>query len=187
MPLPRRTALALSLALLAAPATVGAMEVDSRHDPDADFGTFHTFDHQARPETAGQSAFAAGSDYDRRMREILDKRFGERGFERTEGEPDFLVAYSFAREEHLDPSGARRQVAPGLSIAWEEGDLVRAYTEGSLMIEVVDAGSGETVWAGWATEVLDDPDRLLQQPDRLMKEIDKAVRRIIKRFPPDGR
>lgn len=183
MPLPHRPALALAIALAAAPAVLSAMEVESRHDPAADFGAYRTFDLQERPATS-RGRFAAGSDYDRRVREILERRLSDRGFERTDTDPDFLVAYSLGREEHLDPSGARRQVAPGVSIAWEEGDLVRAYTEGSLTIEIVDAASGKAVWAGWATEVIDEPERLLDQPDRLMRKIDKAVRRIVKRFPP---
>ena len=100
-----------------------------------------------------------------------------------DADPDFLVAYTLGRQERLDTSGARREIAPGLSIAWEEGELVRAYTEGSLVLEIIDAGSRETVWAGWATDVVDEPERLLEQPERLMRKIDKAVRRIVRRFP----
>ena len=51
------------------------------------------------------------------------------------------------------------------------------------MLEIIDAGSRETVWAGWATDVVDEPERLLEQPERLMRKIDKAVRRIVRRFP----
>jgi hypothetical protein len=179
----RPAALALA-AVLTAAATASALEVESRHAPGADFAAYRTFDHLPRPATDDRSRFAPGSDYDRRVRAALERRLADRGFRRVDADPDFLVAYSLGRKEVLDTSGARRELAPGLSIAWEEGELVRAYTEGTLLVEVVDAGSREAVWVGWATEVVDDPDALLEQPERLMKKIDKALRRILRRFPP---
>ncbi len=179
----RPAALALSAALAAA-GIASAMEVESRHAPGAEFAAYRTFDHLARRDVPDRSRFAPGSDYDRRVRAILERRLEGRGFRLVDADPDFLVSYSLGRKELLDTSGARRELAPGLSIAWEEGELVRAYTEGTLVIEILDADSRDAVWVGWATEVVDDPDRLLEEPDRLMKKIDKAVRRIVRRFPP---
>jgi hypothetical protein len=179
----RSAALALAAALAAA-GIASAMEVESRHAPATEFAAYRTFDHLPRRDVPEHSRFAPGSDYDRRVRAIIERRLEGRGFEQVAADPDFLVNYSLGRKELLDTSGARREIVPGLSIAWEEGVLVRAYTEGTLVIEILDAESREAVWVGWATEVVDDPDRLLDQPERLMKKIDKAVRRIVKRFPP---
>lgn len=179
-------ALALAAAL-AAGGAASAMEVESRHAPGADFPSYQSFDHLPRQDTDDRSRFAPGSDYDRRVRAALERRLADRGFRRVAADPDFLVAYSLGRKEVLDTSGARREIGPGLSIAWEEGELVRAYTEGTLVVEILDAESREAVWVGWATEVIDDPDALLEQPERLMKKIDKALRRILRRFPPRER
>lgn len=174
-------------AVLVATGIASAMEVESRHAPNVDFGAYRTFDHLPRQPAPERGPFAPGTDYDRRIRDTIARRLEKRGFEAVGADPDFLVSYSLGREERLDTSGGRREVSPGVSIAWEEGELVRAYTEGTLVVEILDAESRETVWIGWATEVLDDPDRLLQEPERLMRKIDKAVRRIVKRFPPRER
>jgi hypothetical protein len=179
----RPAALALAAAL-AAGGAASAMDVESRHAPGADFAAYRTFDHLPRQDTGERGPFAPGSDYDRRLRAALESRLADRGFRQVEADPDFLVAYSLGRKEMLDTSGGRTELAPGMSIAWEVGEVERAYTEGTLGIEIVDAASRETVWVGWATEVIDDPDALLEQPDRLMKKIDKALRRILRRFPP---
>jgi len=182
----RYAPLALS-AVLAAAGIASAMEVESRHDADAEFAPYRTFDYLPRQPAPERGPFAPGSDYDRRIRDLIELRLADRGFQSVDADPDFLVAYSLGREERLDTSGGRRQIARGVSIAWEEGELVRAYTEGTLVIEIYDGESREPVWIGWATEVVDDPDRLLEEPERLMRKIDKAVRRIVKRFPPRGR
>jgi hypothetical protein len=186
MSVKRCAPLALS-AVLAAAGIASAMEVETRHDPDADFTAYRTFDHLPRQPAPERGPFAPGTDYDRRLRDIIERRLEGRGFQAVDADPDFLVAYSLGREERLDTSGGRREITRGVSIAWEEGELVRASTEGTLVIEILDAESREPVWIGWATEVIDDPDRLLQEPERLMRKIDKAVRRVVRRFPPRDR
>lgn len=67
---------------------------------------------------------------------------------------------------------------PGYWGGWWDGYAVREYTKGIFVIDIMDAGTKELVWRGWAeTRISDLPDR---------EQIREAVEKILARFPPQS-
>lgn len=168
--------------LLATAAPAAAMEVGHKQDAAYDFSALHTFDWLPRSDA---SPVRPGGEVDRQIRAAVEERLAKKGFEPArQGGADFLLHYDAGLQERVDVSGAERHLhagdGPRVTFAWEEGEQARIYSEGSLVIEVVDAETREVVWAGWATDVA-------KEPDRLRKRVDKAVKKILKPFPPTGR
>ena len=57
---------------------------------------------------------------------------------------------------------------------------VRTYTEGTLILDVVDRAKNELVWRGSASKTIDQMDA----PEQRVKAIQDAVKKILKDFPP---
>jgi len=115
--------------------------------------------------------------------ELNDKRIKIRVDELMKGkgyvlstEPKMLLHYHFSVEERsiLRPE----EVGYTYNRYWLEQrtNLIR-YSEGTLIIDFMDATNCNLIWRGWATSVLDD--------SRMMNEdlLNRAVDDILKRFP----
>lgn len=171
----------LAVAAVAAPAM--ASDVDHRHAAGYDFSSLHTYDWLPVRDTA---LIEPGGAVDRQIRSAVEERLAKRGFEPArEGGADFLLHYEAGLRERADVSGAERHLhggsdGPRVTFAWEEGEQSRIYTEGTLVIEVLDADTREVVWVGWATEVA-------REPALLRKKVDRTVKRILRPFPPKSR
>jgi len=180
----RASLLALLLAALAALPAL-AMDVDRHYDADFDFSTFQTFDWLAVSTALPPGhPLAPGGDLDRQIRAAVEQRLIAKGFRPArEGGADFLLHYDAGVLERLHGQGNPQPFVHGggmrVTFSWKEGEQAQAYSEGSLVIEVIDPASREAVWVGWATSVA-------EEPDQLRGKIDKAVKRILKRFPPQG-
>lgn len=182
----RRALLAvLLLTLLALPVASAAGKADREYDAEFDFSTLHTFDWL--PVAAAfppGHPLAPGGEVDRRIRAAIEKRLRAKGFAPArEGGADFLLHYDAGLRDRLlgqgDPEPFARGSGVRVTFTWKEGEEARVYSEGSLVLEVIDPQSREAVWVGWATEVARDP-------DMLRDKIEKTVRRILRRFPPEG-
>jgi hypothetical protein len=190
MAFPRRSSLrvplliALLIAVLAAPPAL-AGKADSEYDADFDFTTLHTFDWLPVTATFPPGhPLAPGGEVDRRVRAAVEKRLRAKGFvPAREGGADFLLHYDAGLRDRLLGEGDPEPFVHGggvrVTFAWKEGEQARVYSEGSLVLEVIDPQSRKAVWVGWATEVARDP-------EMLRGKIDKTVRRILRRFPPEG-
>lgn len=113
---------------------------------------------------------------DKRIKDEVNKQMAVRGYVISENEPKMLIHYHIAVEER---SVVRMEdLSYGYSRYWFEqrANLVR-YSEGTLIIDFMDAANCNLIWRGWATSVLDD--------SRMMNEelLRKAIADIFKRFP----
>ncbi len=78
-------------------------------------------------------------------------------------------------EQVQDIQSDRYQIASG--VAWvAEGDI-NSYRQGTLVISVLDAESGNRVWHAWTTRKVKNP----KQPG---KQVDKVVKKLLSSFPP---
>ncbi len=60
---------------------------------------------------------------------------------------------------------------------------VSHYTEGTLVIDIVEYKTKELVWRGLGTKVVHD----YSNPEKMQREIDKYVFEILRNYPPPGR
>ncbi len=56
---------------------------------------------------------------------------------------------------------------------------VREYVQAKLVLDVVDAGTNELIWRGWATKSLEDN----PTPEAIHKYVKAAVEKILEKFP----
>ncbi len=61
--------------------------------------------------------------------------------------------------------------------------IAHTVTQGTLVIDLVDASTGELVWHGWAHDTL-DPTLTTEERER---KVEEAVAAILARFPPPQR
>jgi hypothetical protein len=57
---------------------------------------------------------------------------------------------------------------------------VRTYSEGTLILDVIDRESNELVWRGSASRTIDEMD----SPEQRVKTVQEAVGKLLKDFPP---
>jgi hypothetical protein len=113
---------------------------------------------------------------DKRIKEEVDKQMTFKGYELSATEPQLLVHYHIVVEER---SIVRTEdLGYTYSKYWldQRANLIR-YSEGTLIIDFMDAANCSLIWRGLATSVLGD--------SRTMNEdlLRKAVDDIFKRFP----
>jgi hypothetical protein len=95
--------------------------------------------------------------------------------------PDVLVAYyaSFANdlEVHAMSSGwGGYRIAPSRYGSARVEEVV----VGTLVVEVIDARSGATIWRGTVSREID----VKASPEKREKNIDKAAEKLFKHYPP---
>lgn len=110
-----------------------------------------------------------------RIRTAVEAELTARGYPKVEPQSaSFLVAYDAAVgkqiESHPTSSPAR--------YGW--GTEVSVYDEGTLVIDIVDAGSKSLVWRGVARGAV-HPDSTPEERD---ERIRSAVKQVLDRFPP---
>lgn len=105
-----------------------------------------------------------------------------------ESSPDFLVRYEIVMEDKLDPRGGdlRYGMAFGYGPFWPSAHYhlgsssPRTYTRGSLVIDFVEADTGEPIWHGVAEQRVSDR----QNPERQREVLGEAVAQLLAQFPP---
>ena len=94
---------------------------------------------------------------------------------------DFLATYHTALRESQQPGSsfgfAYGTFGPGYNTVFVDTGPNRRMQEGSLILDVIDAGTHKLVWRGWVT-------RDLEQNQYSATAVNRAVQRILARFPP---
>jgi hypothetical protein len=112
-----------------------------------------------------------------------------RGYSRTEhaADADFLVTYHTASRERLRDRGGF-SFGLGIGRPWRHGygsmhvgdgyfPRIEGYQEGTLIIDVLDAGTRDLLWRGWVRNTVD-------ARNYTDEAIAAAVNEIIAEFPP---
>jgi hypothetical protein len=92
---------------------------------------------------------------------------------------DCLVDFDYITENKLSRArqgygwGYNAGVYGGMS---REGGELREYTEGTLVIDLLDAKTRETLWRGTAVSEIDRPNN--PKPQKVAKAVDKVMQRL---------
>jgi len=174
-----------SLALTGAACRAG-IEVRTMAAPDASLATLHTFRmldgparRDGRPATGADDPMINNSIANRAIRERIVKAFEGRGYARDEGNPDFAIAFYATAREKLDVTvwDYGYPFTPGWPRYPRTAQTVTEYTEGSVIIDVVKAGTRELLWRGEGKAELSD------DPAENMNQLAKAAAAIVAKFP----
>ena len=119
----------------------------------------------------------------KRIVRAIEAQLEASGLTKTEDEPDVYVLYHVAlsqdRRIHVDDFGySSRWRRPG----YGGGDVtVFDVNVGTLIVDMLDAGSEEAVWRGMAQKDLPPtPD-----PDKMEKKLGKILGKMFRDYPPE--
>jgi hypothetical protein len=173
----------------AALATIGcgpSIEVQTMAAPDRGLSTLHTFQmlpgpvrRDGRPITGADDPMISNSIANKALRDRIALAFIERGYLIDERTPDFAVAFYASAREKLDVT------------VWDYGypfdprwrgrarpvQTVTQYTEGSVIVDVIDPVTKELLWRGAGQA------RLSNDMSENVQLLGKTAAAVVARFP----
>jgi len=177
---PRVALVALLLALVAC----ASARVSQDYDSATDFAVYRSYDWFPGERPASGNVHLDSPLVDQRVRNAVDRTLAARGYAKLEDEPaDFQVNFYFSVETKLTSSGMDYRVGTygrhgGVSVGG--GDRLREVDEATLVIDILDARSGDLVWRGTRSRRL----KIGDTPEETTRIIDETVEAILSQFPP---
>lgn len=127
----------------------------------------------------------------KRIRRTIEAEFLKRGIVKSDKDPDFVVLYHTYTEDKVQRSTAHPYPYPYRFYPYGfypfafhpwgypfymAPPLMEEYTEGTLIIDIIDRDSDELVWRGAVSGNVDNV-------ASLRKQIEKGVKAIMKKYP----
>jgi len=172
----------LIAALVIAPGLAACSGISTSSDWDGsyDFGRLASYAWSEQGLEGGVSEIML-----RRMRLAVGEQLAAKGF--VEAEPDradFLLAYHAGVQNRQQYDTYGYGAGGWWGGYWGGGmttTTVRSYSEGTLILDVVDRASNQLVWRGTASGTID----AMEGPEQRIATIEEAVRKMLKEFPPN--
>ncbi len=165
-----------------------SISVNSDYDSSTNFEALQTFSWVAEVEQAPEDARQGNSLVTARIEEAVVRSLSAKGYRRVDANPDFQVGYSVSTRRGIDVNSSpsmgvsygRRGAYGGMGVSASTTD-VREYTEGTLMIDMVDPGANQLIWRGTGQSRISES----KTPEERTQNINEAVEKILAQFPPE--
>jgi hypothetical protein len=166
------------------------IQTSQDYDPATDFQSIKTFGWASptQPQTGDQRI--DNPFRDTRIRAAIQRQLEEKGFVfKPDQAADVLVRYQYTLRQRIDSSGTGSSIGfgigsygrgGGIAIGTGTGNNVREVDEGTLVIDLVSAGSDALLWRGSGTERFQEYD----DPNKASQDINRLVETILNQFPP---
>lgn len=158
---------------------------DTQHEF-SDYSSFAWFKLASPPDKAKPPS-EANTILTRRISWAINGELANKGMQKAEvGDADFLVTYSLVLQSRMvmyhtgwsAPYGYWGRGGWGWGAGWSGGRTsVDTYTEGTIVIDVLDSGTRKLVWRGIVENAFTRPN-----PDD--EKIRKVIARVMADFPP---
>jgi hypothetical protein len=157
------------------------MSVSSHVRGGIDFATYRTYDWgPADALPSGDPRLDQDPYFKDHLMGAVERQLAARGYLRSSsGTPDLLIHYHANITQRLDVYGVDRE--HGYCFDEECKAWVTDYEAGTLVLDLVDAGTNRVIWRGWAQDSVED---VLDNEDRMARQINEAVSRMLARLPP---
>ncbi len=167
----RRVLIVLALSFLLTAA--GAQNIQTDFDRSFDLSKLQTF-HLATQQRSAQDALASNPIVDKRIAEALRHQLPGSGITESE-QPQLFVAYygSLKDRTQIRAYGWGRPYWGG-GMATIDADH---YSEGTLVVDFVDAQSQTLVWRGSITDTV--------EPNRSHDKLEKSIGKLLAKFKSD--
>jgi hypothetical protein len=174
------TRLAAAAALLLAPACGGIpLTAGADLDPGFDFTqyTSYVWD-QPDDRPTGDPRLDNNPFFVHRLHSAIHWELATRGIE-YDGDGAALVVHHHAVvRDRVDVYDA--EPSAGYRSEYGENTQVIQYEEGTFLVDIADARTGEVVWRGWARL---DLSSALEDPMEMRDQIDRAIGKMFESFP----
>ena len=184
-----------ALLLIGLMAGCASVSVNTDYDSSADFTGLKTYSWDTHgPSKTGDSRIDGNTLLQGRITNAVDSTLALKGFRKfSSGTPDFLVNYHVSSKDKTDvesfgPSyyggsyygGGYRGGYAGAHSMYGGGVTTFHYTEGTLLIDIIDPTTKHLMWRGTGTKVV-DPDA---SSDKKIQVVNDAVAKILTNFSP---
>ena len=135
--------------------TASKPDVQSQSDPGANLAAWRTF--AIKSDAGGRVGDEPMRMLDVNIQNALRDEFTRRGYEQVADNPQFLVTYDIAAADKVKSNPVRIGVGFGSWGGSGGGSVnvgssgVQSYTEGRLVVHVLDAAANREVWVGSIT------------------------------------
>jgi hypothetical protein len=174
------------MGLLLAAACAGR-QVSTDYSPAVRFSQYHTFALVSPPDSAAQQLL------DERVRAAVESQLMNKGLKETDREhADLFVGYGVVDHTHKEvyTTGTGWGWGGGwgwrfhrFGVAWPTYSRsdINTYTDGTVVVTLVDARSRRVVWEGQVADVVSLP---VSNPTVATRRIDGAVAKLFAKYPP---
>jgi hypothetical protein len=158
-----------------------SVSVNHDYDNQADFAALKSFAWVNVPTTAVgdvRSAQERNSLLDKRIKSAVGNELTAKGYLMNESAPDFLLLYHTGAEDKINVTdwgyGYPGPYWYGRNVS------VYQYTQGTLIVDIIDAKTKQLIWRGTAEGTI-DPDASTEKREARLNE---AVAKLMANFPP---
>ena len=169
---PTLAAVAASLAL----AACSSFSVDTNYDPSASFEGLRTYAWREPARESGDPLTL------KLVRDAADADLAARGYQAVAAQPDFTIGQLVVVRQKVDVQFvddywgySYRAAGPRWSSTY-----VTTYDEGTIVLDVANGATGEPMWRGSATGMVDTG----ATPEERQQRIREAVAGVLAEFPP---
>ena len=113
------------------------------------------------------------------VNEYVDEKMQDKGYHQDRSEPDFLLIVHFGIKEMVDIQDTTPQTKDNY-VAGRIKVNVEMYTEGTIVIDIIDTKSLDLVWRGTATKESDEKINEM----KIESNIESAIDKLLAKFPP---
>lgn len=160
-------------------AACSGISTSSDWDHTFDFGRLSSYAWSEQEPEGGVSEIMV-----RRMRLAVGEQLSAKGLSESDpGKADFLLAYHTGVQDRQQYDTYGYGAGSWWDGYWGGGmttTTMRTYSEGTLILDVVDRASNQLVWRGSASSTIDQ----MESTEQRVATIEEAVREMLKDFPP---
>lgn len=163
--------------------------VTTDFSPDAGFSRFRSYALVMPPDTAAQQLL------DQRVRNAVRMQLETKGLvASTREHADLFVGYGMVDKTHTeifdDPAGwgwgrgwGWRYYRWGVAWPMSVHRQIETYTDGTVVVNLIDAKTKQVVWQGEVANVVSLP---IKDPIRTTRDIDAAIAKLFEKYPPQS-
>ncbi|MFA9420424.1 MAG: DUF4136 domain-containing protein [Gammaproteobacteria bacterium] len=133
---------------------------------------------------------------DSRIRKAVEDGLSEKGYNYIDSEnidsekADFYISYHLTVEQKISSSNVSGGVSVGrgsygsyggIGVGIGSGSTVRAYDQGTLLIDVTEAAGDQLVWRGVSTQIVSEH----SSAEKTTEMVNATVAKILEQFPPE--
>jgi uncharacterized protein DUF4136 len=182
----RTRRIAFGMGLIFATGCAG-YQVSADYSPAVSFSQFHTFALVMPPDTAARQLL------DQRVRNAVQAQLDARGLTISDRQhADLFVGYGMVDKTHTEIYGYQDGWGWGRGWGWRyyrwgvawpmsSRQEVATYTNGTVVVNMIDAKTKQVVWQGEVADVVNLP---VKDPLRATRQIDAAVAKLFEKYPP---
>jgi hypothetical protein len=179
------------LVLAAALAGCSSLKVNTEYDPSAPYASYKTYAWNPTAPGPEQAPSIRNPTIQAQVVAAVDRELQAKGFAmvKPEANPDLLVAVHGWAQSRVEVSTYGYAYGPGYVYGPAYGPYqpmpvtpaveVHNYTDGTLLIDFVDAKAMKLVWRGTATDTFTRPDLAA-----VKRTVDEATAQLIGAYPP---